>query len=313
MAFELDIKKELGDINKLHDEIKTISDRACAIVCVAYLDDFLQKIILSFLCEDSTAQNKTLFAQNGPLSTFSSKIVLAYRLGLISKYEQNSLNLIRKIRNAFAHDLHTDSFEYNPIKELLKNNIPDTEKLPPIDIPLSYSENDKPITPTPERFMKIVFDKYVYETILPKFPKPQFRELDKNSMRSIFTNIVFILHSSFTSRYLQATIERRKNAIDFNDSVSVEKFKVDYLENINSTQLKRLDLLKDKTEFDIEKIDNQLLSPNCEKESLLKIKDKLRDHLSEIQTLINEVSPKTLEYALLLHTYNILKYNKSHT
>lgn len=42
---------------------------------------------------------------NAVLSTFSSKITLAYYLGLISEHERKTLDCIRKIRNKAAHEI----------------------------------------------------------------------------------------------------------------------------------------------------------------------------------------------------------------
>src|SRR3546814_2970630 len=50
-----------------------------------------------------------------PLGNFSSKIKMCYCLGLIDKMIKEDLNLIRKIRNEFAHDLYA-SFDSDKIK-----------------------------------------------------------------------------------------------------------------------------------------------------------------------------------------------------
>ena len=49
---------------------------------------------------------KRLFEYNQPLGNFSGKISLSYCLGLIDKVVKDDLNLVRKIRNRFAHDLY---------------------------------------------------------------------------------------------------------------------------------------------------------------------------------------------------------------
>jgi DNA-binding MltR family transcriptional regulator len=52
---------------------------------------------------------------NQPLGDFSNKIKMCYCLGLIDKIIRDDLNLIRKIRNEFTHDLYA-SFESDKIK-----------------------------------------------------------------------------------------------------------------------------------------------------------------------------------------------------
>jgi hypothetical protein len=48
---------------------------------------------------------------NAPLGTFSSRIEMSYRIGLISVKFTRDLHLVRKIRNDFAHNIHGCSFE----------------------------------------------------------------------------------------------------------------------------------------------------------------------------------------------------------
>ena len=48
MELDTIIKKELENINLFNHEIKSTSDRACAIVCAALLDDMLQKYFFLF-------------------------------------------------------------------------------------------------------------------------------------------------------------------------------------------------------------------------------------------------------------------------
>lgn len=309
MELDMTIKKELENINLFNHEIKSTSDRACAIVCAALLDDMLQKILLSFLCKDSNTQDNKLFSQNGPLSTFSSKITLSYRLGLISKSEHDNLNLIRKIRNSFAHDLSINSFECNNCKELLAQHIPNEELLPPLDIPITYSNNGVAETPSTKEFIDLVFDKDKYNEILPKFPVPSYPILDRCSMRSVFVCIVLILQSSLNSRRMKAIIECRQAVENFNDILDVEQFKIDLLENKYEELLKGLDILKRETILRLEDVEKKLSSNYDEK--LYNIKTKLNEQLIEIDELIQKSHiPKTLEYALLVHTSKCLGYNR---
>lgn len=54
-------------------------------------------------CPNSIDQ---LFSNNGPLGTFSSKIDLCHRLGLIDSEFTKSIHLIRRLRNSFAHEVY---------------------------------------------------------------------------------------------------------------------------------------------------------------------------------------------------------------
>lgn len=309
MGTAFDLNKELGDINLFNSEIETTSDRACAIVSAAFLDNTIQNIIMSFLCKDSSTQDRALFNQNGPLSTFSSKVIIAYRLGLISKKEYDNLNVIRKIRNCFAHDLTVNSFETPDVKQLLLSNVPNEKMLPPINISISYNENGNIITPTPQEFIKIVFDDKLYNIMLPKFPCPKFRTIDRNNLRSIFLGIVYVLQESLSSRRLVAIIEQRKNAEEFNNNVDVAGYRVAYLENTVKSQIDRINQLKEDYEIKLKVIDSELL-PDENNESLIIVKSEIQKSLDQIESLLNNYKdiPQTIENALLIHSHRILKY-----
>jgi uncharacterized protein YjbI with pentapeptide repeats len=94
------------------------SSRSIVLIGAAFLDVLLEKLINNFLVDIKETQ--TLLSENGPLSTFSSRISSAYCLGLISKTSYLDLQIIRKIRNDFAHDLNA-SFENVSIKDRCKN------------------------------------------------------------------------------------------------------------------------------------------------------------------------------------------------
>src|SRR5690242_9667757 len=51
-----------------------------------------------------------LFGFNSPLGSFSARIKLAFYLGKLSKVARRELDLIRDIRNKFAHDPNVVAF-----------------------------------------------------------------------------------------------------------------------------------------------------------------------------------------------------------
>jgi DNA-binding MltR family transcriptional regulator len=85
-------------------EFATSDDRSCAILGVSYLEFLLDQLLRQVFVQDEKAQQQLLNDQ-GPLGTFSTKIELAYCLGLTTKEERDDLNLVRKVRNDFAHKL----------------------------------------------------------------------------------------------------------------------------------------------------------------------------------------------------------------
>ena len=94
---------ELVLFNQWFDEFSKESDRAAVILGAAKLDLGLRGLLARRLLPNPSGQDELLDTDK-PISTFSARINLAYRLGLIDKRFANWLHLIRRIRNDFAHE-----------------------------------------------------------------------------------------------------------------------------------------------------------------------------------------------------------------
>ena len=81
------------------------SDRGCVLVAAAILENCLEELFRNIFTRNKVSKKlqDSIFDFNNPLSTFSSKIKLAYSLGHISRQLFEDLETIRKIRNKFAH------------------------------------------------------------------------------------------------------------------------------------------------------------------------------------------------------------------
>lgn len=105
------LSRRLKEIREL---LSTESDRGCALWAAALLDDKLEELLRAiFLDEKSEVVN--LLKGMGPLSSFSSRSKLVYVLGILHKSEFEECKLIKKIRNAFAHESSDIGFEKPPI------------------------------------------------------------------------------------------------------------------------------------------------------------------------------------------------------
>ena len=117
-----DIVKPEEFINKRSQEVLAFrkaltkeTDRGCALFATSYLDKALSDLLYCALAHDKKIEND-LFAGNAPLASFSSRIKMAFYLGKISKIERRDLDLLRKIRNEFAHNADAIDFEVEKIK-----------------------------------------------------------------------------------------------------------------------------------------------------------------------------------------------------
>jgi hypothetical protein len=108
-------------LDPLIAEFKNQNDRAAVIVGAAQLDDLLAELLAHFLLDGrkvpKNRDEDLLLGRGRPLSTFSSRITAAHRLGLIGDSFARSMNIIREMRNAFAHQVHQSSLDKSPHRD----------------------------------------------------------------------------------------------------------------------------------------------------------------------------------------------------
>ncbi len=134
------------------DEIEGTNNRSVVIVCAAILDTQLEKLIKNALYIDKNIDGNLFVGGNAILSSFSSKITMAYYMKIISKDEMDLLNAIRKLRNKFAHEIDVSKGRISDsIKDSCLNLTIPKGMYVPIevfigninDLDLSYNPNDE--------------------------------------------------------------------------------------------------------------------------------------------------------------------------
>lgn len=106
----------LKDFAAFLEEFNKETERGAALAAAAFLDDLLLRIISAFL-RQTDASSDLLNGFNAPLGSLAARIAASYALGLISDDERDECDLIRKIRNEFAHKVKM-SFETERIRRL---------------------------------------------------------------------------------------------------------------------------------------------------------------------------------------------------
>jgi hypothetical protein len=84
------------------------SDRAAVILGASKVEYLLGEILDKFLLPTPSA-NDDLLEGDSPIGTFSAKIKLCHRLGIIDDHFAKLLNTFRKLRNGFAHEVTSNS------------------------------------------------------------------------------------------------------------------------------------------------------------------------------------------------------------
>jgi hypothetical protein len=117
-----DQKRKLPeDLKPIMAELMKQSDRGAAIIAGSVLEEILEATIKARLRPLLPGQDRTLFGRMAPLSTFSAKIELGFVLGLYTEAAYKNLNMIREIRNEFAHEFDPLSFDHPEIAKLVNN------------------------------------------------------------------------------------------------------------------------------------------------------------------------------------------------
>lgn len=94
-------------------------ERPLIIVGASKIDDLLMRILTKYLLPSKEKEEKDeLLSGDNPLSTFSSRIKMTYRLGIIDEELFKILEQVRKIRNKCAHGIEFD-IRSSPVREHL--------------------------------------------------------------------------------------------------------------------------------------------------------------------------------------------------
>ena len=113
---EIDSKQWSG----FFDELRSESDRGGTILASVWIDNLLERKLRALFTQGNSDTRRKLFDLNGPFSGFSSKTLAAYSLGWIDSDIFHDINLVRKIRNLFAHELHGIDLESPRLQRLIE-------------------------------------------------------------------------------------------------------------------------------------------------------------------------------------------------
>jgi hypothetical protein len=124
-------KPSLRDLSKLPPdeselgavwaEINLQSHRAAAVLGGALVEDALQFAIKTHFVYLSRSDEDKLFDYQGPLASFDAKIRVGYAIALYGPVVRNDLDVIRRIRNGFAHARKPITFDTSQVaKEMAK-------------------------------------------------------------------------------------------------------------------------------------------------------------------------------------------------
>lgn len=104
-----------ADITKVLTDSISMSDQALALLDATMIERTLERVILSRMTRLTRKQRLDLFEGMAPLSTFSAKIKMAHALAIFGPKTVADIEIIKDIRNAFAHSFHPLTFNRKEI------------------------------------------------------------------------------------------------------------------------------------------------------------------------------------------------------
>ena len=116
--------EDLADFSAFLDEFQQETDRGAALVGAALIDLKLADTLRSFMVSLAAARS-LLDGGTAALGTFSARIKATFALGLIDDNEQRERDIIRRVRNEFAHRPHGVGFDDPAIATFCERLQPD--------------------------------------------------------------------------------------------------------------------------------------------------------------------------------------------
>jgi DNA-binding MltR family transcriptional regulator len=127
----LDSSPDFWSIPAMEEEFYLGTDRPAVILQASNADDIVRRVLRAKMRRNlSKDAADRIFEGNGPLANFSNRVAIAHALGLIGNVFRHDLDLIRELRNGFAHVRLPMTLETPQIAEMCKHlKLPDNEKL----------------------------------------------------------------------------------------------------------------------------------------------------------------------------------------
>ena len=93
----------LERLNRFMGEISKQNDQAMVLSLATFLEDTLGRLLLAYF-RSCKATKELVEGFNAPLGTFGSRIKAVYAFGLVTDEQFKDMEILRKVRNHFAHN-----------------------------------------------------------------------------------------------------------------------------------------------------------------------------------------------------------------
>lgn len=116
---EANKRYSLDRLNRFMDAIREQDDQAMVLSLATFLEDTLGRLLIAYF-RSGKATKDLVEGFNAPLGTFGSRIKAVYAFGLVTDEQFKDMEILRKVRNHFAHNWEGVSFERNDLQALIR-------------------------------------------------------------------------------------------------------------------------------------------------------------------------------------------------
>lgn len=110
--------QSLENLNRFLQVVGEQDDRAMVLSLATFIEDTLGRLLLAYF-RNCKSTRELVEGFNAPLGTLGSRIKAAYSFGLTTEEQYKDMELLRKVRNQFAHNWEGVTLERNDIQALI--------------------------------------------------------------------------------------------------------------------------------------------------------------------------------------------------
>lgn len=110
--------KVFSDLNRFMRLVRDHDDRAMILSMGSFIEDALGRLLLAYFRNCKTT-SELVEGFNAPLGTLGARIKAVYAFGLVGEDQFKDMEILRKVRNLFAHDWEGISLERNDVAALI--------------------------------------------------------------------------------------------------------------------------------------------------------------------------------------------------
>lgn len=111
----------IAEAEELREYLVEQDTRTFCVLVVSFMEDALRRRFIQSWNISGRAEENSYFGGNGPLSTFSQRLTVAKGVGWITEEMSQQANILRKIRNEFAHNHRVHNFEHEPLRSFAES------------------------------------------------------------------------------------------------------------------------------------------------------------------------------------------------